>query len=279
MIYVVPYAGLANRMRAIASVVRLSKKMKTNVCVLWGVDEYVVCPFGTLFDPMPNVQVLPLKSRIELEKKVVSSVNLKGTDAEEVKRKNLAQGFDYVILNEDIPYIKQNQPELFNKAVSENKNILIISLHALSPSKRFYQKLFIPRPDILAKINTIKQHISENTIGLHIRRTDSEKSIEFSPTELFESVVEREIKNGKNVFLATDDTEVEQLFLNKYPGKILVYATKEFNRESIEGAKDAVVDMFCLSYTSHIYGSFWSSYSKTAARLHNAKLTIIKTPE
>ena len=277
MIHVVPYAGLANRMRVIASAVELAEATTTDVRVLWEVDCEMCCSFEDLFEPISNVPFTSLKSREDLEKKVTSSVNVNWANELRVKKTNQKQGYDYVILNEDIPHIKQTQPGLFKNIVSNNNNVLISSVRALSISANYYQKLFIPVSDIKAKIESIKKKITEKTIGLHIRRTDSEKSIEFSPIKLFEEVVDKEIKAGKNIFLATDDAEVEQFFLDKYPQQILVNPNKEFNRNSKEGVQDAVVDLFCLSNTTHIYGSFWSSYSKAAARFHNADLTILKT--
>ena len=66
----------------------------------------------------------------------------------------------------------------------------------------------------------------------------------------------------------TDKPAVEQ-----FPEEIIVYK-KELSREKEEGIKDALVDMLCLSKTSRIIGSFWSSFSEVSAEIGRIPLTI-----
>jgi hypothetical protein len=47
---------------------------------------------------------------------------------------------------------------------------------------------------------------------------------------------------------------------------------KELNRNSQQGITDAVVDMFCLSKTKYIYGSYWSSFSDIASVIGDDKI-------
>lgn len=115
---------------------------------------------------------------------------------------------------------------------------------------------------------------------MHIRRTDQFNSIKYSPIELFEEKIDDVLSKKTDVvfYLSTDDPTVENRLKAKYQDKIFV-RKKEFNRNTITGIQDAVVDMFCLSKTSVIYGSFASSFSEIAARIGNIDCIFVKNDE
>ena len=53
-------------------------------------------------------------------------------------------------------------------------------------------------------------------------------------------------------------------FLNTHP---LSYLFEDTSRNTYEGMRFAVVDLYCLSKTSYIIGSYFSSYSHIASVL------------
>ena len=114
---------------------------------------------------------------------------------------------------------------------------------------------------------------------MHIRRTDHLDAIEESPLDAFITAMREKLdaEPGTNYFLATDDEQVEFLLMKLFPTKIIVHK-KEFTRQSIQGIKDAVVDLYCLSATAGIYGSYFSSFSDIAARIGNIPLHVIRRP-
>ena len=52
-IIVQPMGGLCNRMRTIASAVKLAKKLNCKMKVLWVKDKALNAPFKSLFEPIP----------------------------------------------------------------------------------------------------------------------------------------------------------------------------------------------------------------------------------
>jgi len=76
-------------------------------------------------------------------------------------------------------------------------------------------------------------------------------------------------------YLATDDKEVEIILMELFPNKILTYE-KEFSKTNVQGIQDAMVDLYSLSATYKIYGSYFSSFSDIAARIGNIPLEIIR---
>lgn len=69
-------------------------------------------------------------------------------------------------------------------------------------------------------------------------------------------------------FLSIDDIQVENKLISLF-GKRIIRRDKSLNRNKIEGIQDALIDMFCLSKTELIYGSYWTSFGEISARIGN----------
>ena len=113
--------------------------------------------------------------------------------------------------------------------------------------------------------------------GIHIRRTDNSWAIEHSPLELFENkIVEILKKDSDSLFyLASDDEHTITYFQERFGNSILT-RPKTFGRTSVSGIQDAIIEMWILSKTKKIFGSFYSSYSEMAAKIGNINLEILK---
>jgi hypothetical protein len=138
-----------------------------------------------------------------------------------------------------------------------------------------------PHPKLLSKINSLQ--INDSYIGLHIRRTDAinspwSKQYLKSDDNLFHEIIKN---NSKNIFLSTDSKNTTNKFVNTYPDKNLKIHKKKFVDEAITmhehkpHQSDAVVDLFCLSRASKIYGTNWSTFSMVASILGNKDLEIV----
>lgn len=137
--------------------------------------------------------------------------------------------------------------------------------------------IFLPTDELQVIIDECSKQFKPSTIGLHIRRTDNISSIENSPLYLFENAINDELaKNiSTNFYVTSDDAKVEMELKQKFGNKIII-RQKQYERENEAGIKDAVVDMYLLSKTSKIYGSYWSSFSDIASRIGNIPLIVLK---
>ncbi|MGN0231519.1 MAG: hypothetical protein ACI4A8_04830 [Muribaculaceae bacterium] len=137
-------------------------------------------------------------------------------------------------------------------------------------------EMIIPEPKIKHRIDSIVKEFTPHTIGVHIRRTDNVVSIKHSTDQGFFRAMERalEIDPKANFFLATDDCTLKKQIIEKYGTRILTQQDP-VSRSSIEGMRDAVVDLWCLASASRIIGSYWSSFTDSAAELFNAPLEIV----
>ena len=69
--------------------------------------------------------------------------------------------------------------------------------------------------------------------------------------------------------------EVKESLKSKYPNRIITLLDDTY-RNSLEGMKFAVVDLFCLSKTRKIIGSVASSYSQIAAEIGGIEIEYAK---
>lgn len=173
--------------------------------------------------------------------------------------------------------ITENREELM-KCVSSSKELYMASYSAFMDLEReLLLQLFRPVDEICGRIAARKEKFTPHTIGLHIRRTDHLVSIQESPLELFYPVIEKEIEafDDAVICLATDEEEVKHQLISRY-GQRILSTDKPADRNSVEGIRDAVADMFALADTKKIFGTAYSSFSEMAALLGGISLTVIK---
>ena len=94
--------------------------------------------------------------------------------------------------------------------------------------------------------------------------------------EKFEKVIQEHINADETTtfFLASDSEKVKKSLKEKFGSKILT-ANLELNRDSNEGIKGAVIDMYCLARTKKIYGSYFSTFSQVAAAISGIEEEIV----
>jgi hypothetical protein len=136
-----------------------------------------------------------------------------------------------------------------------------------------------PLPHIQDDINKHTTELDlENTIGLHIRRTDLKEQHK-SPDIWFDQNIQNELKKNSNVrfFLATDNKWTEEKFMMKY-GDVMVKANRTFD-ESLDGGEaypgghrhrhgpisEGLADMLLLGKTQKVYGCHGSSFGRFGA--------------
>lgn len=273
-----PRAGLGNRMRAIASFIHLKNELNAELFVIWEPDKTLNAHYKDLFETNPHFTLLDSYSEYKI---LITRYRLTGREFFLIgPLVRLYNNFvkkiikvDYLIFDLDI---KKGYDHV--KSVCKNHQTVFINTGGSISEDTEGLRTFVPTTRIRTIINDNLKRFSENMIGIHIRRTDHKRSIENSPRILFEQKIEHYLnRHHHNVyfFLATDDPEIERFLQKKYGNNVVTYS-KTFGRDSSKGIIDAVVDLYLLSKTSKIYGSFWSSYSVIAAKLSGVPLEIVQ---
>lgn len=264
MILLNPRGGLCNRLRVIGSAIKLGIDYGDSIIIFWRRGQEVGCSFEELFDGIvynSKKGDLVIKnidySEDELIQKIQREIGNERSYMDTIadSRKFLK---DYIYNNEEI-FLLSTCSEFYNFSGE-------------------YDWLF-PRKEIMDKIGHVVQMFGKNCIGVHIRRTDHRISKRFSPNELFIEIMNEEIKktNDTKFYLATDDVQAKKYFLDLFGNRIITSQYEIFNRSNKNGMISAVIDLYALSKTKKIYGSFWSSFSSTAASIGRTPLEYVCT--
>lgn len=255
----IPQGGLCNRMRAIASVVELSKHyaIAPKIVIIWIQSEELNAPFQSLFEPF-DATILNIKSNF-------FTVHLIGLFLK------LWKSFRGKIIT--LPPDIFTEDWLYSQV---NQNLVVYTASKIIPFAKF--DFFVPSSLVR---NSINKQIGREYVGVHIRRTDNIQSILNSPTELFVQQIENEIckDDSVKVYLATDDPNEENILRNKFGNRIVTYIKRSLDRNCEMAIVDAVVDLFHLSQCKCILGSYYSSFSETAAEWGNVEYNQITTKQ
>ena len=255
-----PNGGLGNRMRVINSAICLANKNNhTTIKVLWKKDWGLNASFRDIFEPVNKISVI--------ENKFLMAYYF-------YSRKSLPLGYKYyddeAILNQrfDENYWDSNHDKVIVNACYD--------FYYPSIANNFFG-LFRPVNKLREKIDHITQNFSDDYVGVHIRRADHQIAKEKSATEDFISRMDTILKEspGTKFYLSTDDPATELLITERFGNKIFSLKDKSINRSDLNGIEDAVTDLFCLSKTKLILGSYSSSFSEVASAIGKIPLETI----
>ena len=267
----VPAGGLANRMRATAAAYTLASRVGSPVSVVWFCDWALNAPFHALFEPV-RFDGMTLRDASWTDRVML----------DRPRRKNffIPRLFQRIMFRSALyearitPLRRQNFD--FEQWARQG-NVYLASYTGFLPYDfALLRQLFVPLPEVERSIARFTRQFGRHTIGVHIRRTDNVDSIRQSPTELFIEAIDRELQANPatTIFLATDSEAIKDEMRRRYGERVLT-ATEEADRDSIEGIRGGIVDMFALSRTDKIYGSFQSSFSELASQIGGVELQIL----
>lgn len=279
MIYLIPQAGLANRMRVIASGLSLSDKLSQPITILWSNNRDATCDFDDLFQPIGLISVKTKSIRSE-------KINILINGA--YNPKHLSKKWVYSALSRLvsrwIPEVKVTTE--YRKILNSNEvpeemrkpRFFIKDFIAFGKYQEYYE-LFHPKKELGVQIDNIASTFTSNTIGVHIRRTDFREQ-GMSPSHLYYEKMDEIISQDDttNFYLCSDSPAEKKALVERYGDRILTYF-EDTSRGNKNGMQQAVIDLYTLSRTSKLLGAYWSSFSGTAARIGNIPLIPIGKPD
>ncbi len=270
-ITLVPYAGLCNRLNAIVSGLAYKEKYPdTELTILWHKWFHCNCRFKDLFQQIPPPYT-PVKELVmQFKDFPAHKLNLG------IPQRIRGLWYDCSILPssssdhfEELTKGKNRVYVCHDNRFCEENTVLPFS-HSLA-------QFFRPTNELQKRIDEVTNGWEKHyVIGLHIRRTDNTRAIEGSPMEYFYHIIEREIMQHKDAkfYVATDDEGVKRDLFSRYGEEKIITIPLHLNRNSKQGMKDAVVDLYCLGRTRKIYGSKCSTYSTFAAHLYDVEVFL-----
>ncbi len=269
----VPVGGLANRMRATLSAMALAEASGLELKVIWFRDWALHAAFHSLFAP----QDLPARVRIT----EASARDLLVYDRPRRKNFYIPRGiqrclFRSCLYEHQIDGLRQEHFD-FSRWAAQGNVYMASYLPFFPYPADWLRTVFRPVPQVASEINRRSAAFTSYTVGVHIRRTDNALSIEHSPIELFFGCIDKEQVGHPDmcIYLATDSEEVKQAMRMRY-GKRVICAESKADRSTTAGICGGIADLYTLSRTQKVYGSFHSSFSELAAELGNIPLIVVR---
>ena len=123
------------------------------------------------------------------------------------------------------------------------------------------------------------QHDPRRAVGVHVRRGDlagypvERERRRLVGLQRYFAALDAVIGDAP-LFLCTEDPSVIEAFDARYPGRLLRYPTRSWDRDDPEALADALVEMFLLSITRFIVGGP-SAFSRFAAARSATPLAVL----
>ena len=258
--------GLCNRLRVVLSVLAFARGRGDVACeVVWNATRECRARFDELFEPVaaPSFRI---RTGNWTERPVArANLHLPGL----LRRLT----FDGRLKN-----YRPEGPDGLRRLVDGHRRVYVSTCYQLFAYGPAELAALRPRPALQQRVEQLRAAFGWHTVGVHIRRTDHRVAIEASPVGAFLAAMDRELTERPDTafFLATDDEEVKSRLCSRYAGRIVVQPIAENRRDSLAGMESAVVDLWTLAATQKILGSYWSSFTDTAAELGHVPLEIIR---
>lgn len=238
-------------MRVINSGWKLARERGEKLSVIWNCNAELNCPFESLFRPVSEFKITSIHSV---------------ADPRKLFHQKTARNY---LTNDEILAHRNPDGQLDPDYVrSLNGKTYIFTWEWFYPSEDYH--LFLPVEALQRRIDDMTSRFGPSCVGVHIRRTDNQPAIGKSSTDAFLKSMRQELDADPDTcfYLATDDMEEEAVLRDAFPGRILSNQSRCLRRDSAEGMHDALLDLYCLSNTRKIIGSYFSSFTDIAADMH-----------
>ena len=277
--------GLGNRMRVAAAAYTMAQRLAATkptappFRVLWTRQWGMSCRFDDLFQPFSFDAIGTPEGFSLRDARGLEVLLFARAKASNLWLPRLLQRLCYrhIILSPQIYYLQRDGFD-FETWFRQDGTLMTAYRDFCEWDDGLIPFLCLPLPAIEWEVSARAAAFTPYTIGLHIRRTDNQASIDASPVELFFDVVDRELAehDDLHVYLATDDEPTKTFFRQRYGSDRIQTAPSQATRDSVAGIREALIEMLLLARTSHVYGSAGSTFSEIAVKFSGTPLTILQ---
>jgi hypothetical protein len=265
----VPWGGLANRIYVISSAISFCKHNHMKLRVVWFKDWGMGADFHKIFT---------LSSEIEN----VEIIDARWYDNRYARPRKGNLWLPYLwqqFVFDKTLYIKEIdrlEEEEIRKILQSYSSVYLIYWTFFYSCPEMFQSLQ-PAADVQTRIKAMTASFSnQRTIGIHIRRTDLATSVENSPISLFINKMQEELAiDPQTKFYVASDSEEEKAILKRMFKESTIMLPQKARRDTKEGIKNAMVELYTLSSTIKVYGSSGSSYSLLAGQISDTPVEIL----
>ncbi|KAA6333310.1 hypothetical protein EZS27_018256 [termite gut metagenome] len=271
LISIIPYGGLANRLRVITSGIALANKRKCRLRIIWIERKELKCPYDKLLLKIDNIEIYNYTNNLFWQILIKFSLSFAVLNfsyiTDRLIQTQLETGYFDVR--------RKNINPLFEERL--RKYNFIITCHKFCNYTHFDLQILQPIKDIKIKVEKfISKYKLSNFVAFHIRYTDNINSLKNSPIELFEMAINNCISKGMRVLICTDSYKIKNKLKIQFENNI-IFTEISLDRTNIIGIQNAFFELLLLSNSSKIYGSYGSTYSLLASELGGGELILVKT--
>ena len=288
MFYIEPESGLCNRFRVIDSAIQLAKHRNTKVKVIWKVNHDVGAEFLDLFQPFEtstgiakvvndytsDFHNIGYHQYFKGIKKLIKPalIDIPDWDNTDAWKK-------YTRIYDTLPLGRNEYDSVFEKELKKcwdekwpGRSYYIRTYSRFFGNVRSDYSMFKPTSEIDLVSKKILDQFPEYVVGVHIRRSDNIDAINASPTDKYLLKMDKEMQANPKVkfFLATDSEVERENIVGIFKDRVL-FQTSALVRNDLQGIKDALTELICLSKTNKIIGSSCSSFTETAISYNGMK--------
>jgi hypothetical protein len=264
MITVMPEGGLCNRLRVVASSLMLAQAAGQGLRVQW----LQTPDFNARFDALFEASSLPFELH---EGRAMSR-----------PAKALARSQQWLAALRGALVLgpAQTEPGQFDIATQATRigtrDVFIRTNSRLGRRPGMFD-LFKPTGPALEALSRLQPRLAAS-VGVHIRRTDNLTAAAESTLERFVDLMRAEQASQADTefFVATDEPAVLRQLQQTFGNKVWEYPKRAYARNDPTAIVDAVVDLYALAATRRLIGSYWSSFTDTAADIHGIPLVIAR---
>ena len=248
-----PVAGLANRLRAMASAVCAAQDTGRPLVINWQ-QQHSICRgrAAQLF----KVAALPFK---------LIDTGFGGPPP--YPHRECLSPHDWERFKERDPY-KPIYIKSYGHFHQSDPARWVAALRSIRPNPSIEQ-------DVGIRFANLEDNCGGPLVGVHIRRTDHRKAIQLSPTGAFLAAMAA-YPPATHFYVATDDAIERGILAQEFPGRIH-FGVTNLNRDSEEGGVGAFRDLLSLAACREILGSAGSSFSEIAAAWGGCPLKVVGT--
>lgn len=275
---VIPQGGLCNRLRVVLSALAVSRHGH-DVTVEWGSTRECRAAFSELF------QSLTAPEKDTAENAAYGTFRIRDRrwwNAPQTRRNlHIPALLRRVVYDLQLVNYRCTHADDFLSRARACNNIYVSTGYDIYPYSPALARLLRPVEALQKQIDALTATFDEHTVGVHIRRTDNAQSRSHSTDEAFIAAMQQAVieDNATHFFVATDEPRLLDVLKEKYPGRIMHQQLSDVRRDTTDGMRQAVIDLFCLARTHHLLGSYWSSFTDMAAEIGEQPVHIIGAPE
>ena len=288
---VIPVAGLANRIIALACCMRAAEQLGRNIRLIWHLTPACDSRFADLFENYPGAtEVKRLRRALKQFAQIGSGVQVYCG----------SPGPDAALADLGVPYTSQMHGPVTLNRDDQVRSVVVISHKwvvlegesvggtdgAVQQLPSFVRKLR-PAAEISRRIDAFaaEHSVGHQMVGVHIRRTDKDEAMprlgfRSSDDAFFIGEIRRRMADDPSLrfFLATDAEKTREAFQREFGQKLLVAPMREWVRRRdtsnanwlrniyrpAHAVQDALVELLLLSKTGTLIGSRGSSFTHLA---------------